>query len=305
MVEQKLLDSRKPLFYHRIIDVLNNCFGEEFLGKTYKRWQMGSFPFICAGIEYSIWFPKLSVDGKTASKSRWINTISSDSKTIEEYGGKKRFDPSNKIIFVFAKKATEPYCFIGVFKVDTNRSTENHYYYYKIADIADLRSNVPLIHGAEDEEQLDEKLVSDLRKDEVFVPVDGFEYQGKPLPVPKPQHIQGRIVYPRDPQTALNALAHAEYTCEIDSMHPTFIRKKTGKPYTEPHHLIPMSMQEHFSVSLDVEENIVSLCSNCHNHIHYGRGSEKLLKALYKKRKKALHSVGIDVTEKQLLSFYK
>ena len=30
-----------------------------------------------------------------------------------------------------------------------------------------------------------------------------------------------------------------------------------------------------------------------------------MIKALFKKRKKALHSVGIDVTEKQLLSFYK
>jgi Zn-finger protein len=56
---------------------------------------------------------------------------------------------------------------------------------------------------------------------------------------------------------------------------------------------------------LDVEENIVSLCSTCHNHIHYGEGAEELLKKLYKTRKKALASVGIVITEEELLSYYK
>ena len=72
-------------------------------------------------------------------------------------------------------------------------------------------------------------------------------------------------------QTAVNVLDHAGFTCEIDPRHPIFIRKHSDKPYTEPHHLIPLAMQDQFDVSLDVEENIISICSNCHNEIHYGK----------------------------------
>lgn len=85
----------------------------------------------------------------------------------------------------------------------------------------------------------------------------------------------------------------------------TFLRKNSGKPYTEPHHLIPMAFSDEFPVSLDVEENIVSLCSNCHNHIHYGQGAEELLKKLYLERRDALKSVGLEISLDQLLGFYK
>lgn len=70
--------------------------------------------------------------------------------------------------------------------------------------------------------------------------------------------------------------------------HPTFIRKKSDKKYTEPHHLIPMAFSDEFDVSLDVEENIVSLCSNCHNQIHYGKDADVLLRKLYEERKDEL-----------------
>lgn len=42
-----------------------------------------------------------------------------------------------------------------------------------------------------------------------------------------------------------------------------------------------MAYSDKFKVSLDVEANIVSLCSTCHNHIHYGVGAKDLLTALY------------------------
>ena len=75
----------------------------------------------------------------------------------------------------------------------------------------------------------------------------------------------------------------------------------------EPHHLIPISEQSNFNVSLDVEANIVSLCSNCHNCIHYGVTKEKLiiLKKLFLDRKDRLLQCGIDITFNQLLNMYK
>lgn len=103
---------------------------------------------------------------------------------------------------------------------------------------------------------------------------------------------------------AINALAHAGYVCEVDLTHPTFIRKKSDKKYTEPHHLVPMAFSDEFEVSLDVEENIVSLCSNCHNHIHYGKDADILIKHLYEERKTILESAGIKITLGRLLSMY-
>ena len=110
-----------------------------------------------------------------------------------------------------------------------------------------------------------------------------------------------RKTYPRDVEVSLNALRLAEYKCECDRTHETFIRKKDGTPYTEPHHLIPLSCHASFDVSLDVEENIVSLCSHCHNKLHYGRDIEETLQTLYDARKGLLANAGIDISFSELL----
>lgn len=112
-------------------------------------------------------------------------------------------------------------------------------------------------------------------------------------------------IYPRDKKRATNALAYADFVCEIDDRHPTFIRKSSSKNYVEPHHLIPMKYSEKYDNSLDVEANIVSLCSNCHNEIHYGRDYETLLKKLYNARKDSLYKAGINVTFEELKEMYK
>ena len=45
--------------------------------------------------------------------------------------------------------------------------------------------------------------------------------------------------------------------------------------FVEVHHLIPMEKQNDFEDSLDVPENIVALCPNCHRKIHLASKSEK------------------------------
>lgn len=109
----------------------------------------------------------------------------------------------------------------------------------------------------------------------------------------------------RDTQRAANALQNADYKCEYDETDRTFLRKN-GKPYTEPHHLIPISQYANFKCSVDVEENIVSLCSYCHNLLHYGRmeDKEKILKKLYNDRITMLKKAGLDLTFEQLKSYY-
>lgn len=111
----------------------------------------------------------------------------------------------------------------------------------------------------------------------------------------------------RDPQIAANALANADYKCEYDSADRTFPRKKSGKPYTEPHHLIPISRYIDFTCSVDVEENIVSLCSHCHNLLHYGQMADKevILKKLYNDRIDGLRASGLKLSFDKLKSYYE
>lgn len=152
------------------------------------------------------------------------------------------------------------------------------------------------------EAQEDKGLIEELRQ--ANVTTENFEYIGKPKLKTAPVYKNGHKTYPRDRQVAINALAHAHYECEVDASHLTFIRKKSEKKYTEPHHLIPMAFSDEFEVSLDVEENIVSLCSNCHNLIHYGKDANILITQLYEERKTVLENVGINITLGRLLSMY-
>ena len=116
----------------------------------------------------------------------------------------------------------------------------------------------------------------------------------------------GRETPKRDQQRATDALRHAGYLCEYNNEDRTFLRRN-GKPYTEPHHLIPISRYKDFDYSVDVMENIVSLCSHCHNLLHYGRFEDKrpILKKLYSDRCDALRMCGLDLTMEELEAYYK
>lgn len=130
------------------------------------------------------------------------------------------------------------------------------------------------------------------------------EYSGKPKEKQERQISGERTYYPRNHKTAVNALIMADFKCEYNDTHETFIRRKDGHPYTEPHHLVPLSYSEEFPVSLDVEENIVSLCSTCHNHLHYGKDKKPLLEKLFLEREEHLRKAGIAITIEQLLKMY-
>jgi predicted HNH restriction endonuclease len=110
--------------------------------------------------------------------------------------------------------------------------------------------------------------------------------------------------YPRDPVAAKRALCHASFICEFVASHDTFPRMIDGLPYMETHHLIPLKYADHFEISIDVPENIVCLCSTCHNRIHYGRNKEEIIEYLWSLRKNDLHDVGIDIDLSEILSFY-
>ena len=111
--------------------------------------------------------------------------------------------------------------------------------------------------------------------------------------------------YPRNAQVVFNALHSAEYKCELDCNTELFLRKNSQLNYTEGHHLIPLCYQNDFEYSLDVEANVVSLCPNCHRHLHYGDDIVDMLKELYEARKERLKKCGIEISFVQLWLMYR
>jgi len=129
-----------------------------------------------------------------------------------------------------------------------------------------------------------------------------------PLPKgPVSNRTGNKNTYLRYPSISRLALSKAGYQCEANIEHSSFLSRRTSEQYMEPHHLIPMSMTDYFNVSLDREQNIFSLCSNCHNQIHYGTKEDvqKLIAQLFSARKNEICSVlGRAITLEEIYKIY-
>ena len=95
----------------------------------------------------------------------------------------------------------------------------------------------------------------------------------------------------------------ANFKCEVNPLHRTFIAKINDKPYMEGHHVIPISMQTDYSSNIDVHANIMCLCPTCHRLLHYGRDDNRvdLLNYIYDQRHNRLEHCGIEVTKKDFV----
>jgi predicted HNH restriction endonuclease len=108
--------------------------------------------------------------------------------------------------------------------------------------------------------------------------------------------------------TAKAAIVKQKYICQINKNHKPFINFISGKNNVEGHHLIPMKFYNKYPYSIDIEDNIIALCPNCHREIHQSdiENIEKMLKKLLtKKRQESLKKKGILITDKKLLLLYK
>lgn len=112
--------------------------------------------------------------------------------------------------------------------------------------------------------------------------------------------------FQRSIQESVRALEMANFKCEVNPTHETFISAASNKPYVEGHHLIPLSFQDQFEHSIDIKENIVALCPNCHRLLHHGTNNEKerILFNLWTERKNLIFQRGIKVDTPTFLQFY-
>jgi 5-methylcytosine-specific restriction protein A len=139
--------------------------------------------------------------------------------------------------------------------------------------------------------------------------LDNFEEHAQlqlvPIEIPKKSlSVIERIQ--RKARIVTEALIKAEYKCALDETHQTFIQKRSGNPYMEAHHLIPLKAQHRFGYSLDVSSNVVSLCPNCHRKIHNADSSiqKEVLEYLLEKRRGDLKQQGLEVPLDTLLNYY-
>ncbi len=95
----------------------------------------------------------------------------------------------------------------------------------------------------------------------------------------------------------------ADYKCEIDRGHESFIAEATGKPYMEGHHAIPLRKQSQFTLSLDVYANIICLCPICHRRIHFGLKEDRgmLMNKIYEERADRLYNSGIRLSKEEFV----
>ena len=124
-----------------------------------------------------------------------------------------------------------------------------------------------------------------------------------PIEANPPQMVT-RVEWSRSNILREQALSFADYACEIDKDHQSFIAEKTNKAYMEGHHAIPMSNQPKFRQSLDVYANIVCLCPICHRRIHYGIRADRIqmMHILYGMRAERLANSGIFLSQEEFVS---
>jgi 5-methylcytosine-specific restriction protein A len=111
----------------------------------------------------------------------------------------------------------------------------------------------------------------------------------------------------RDPDMAYTAIFNANFQCENNPSHETFKSAVTSKQFVEAHHLIPMEFQDKYEASIDVPENIISLCPNCHRAFHNSIDKIKieLIKKFYRQRTNSLKEREINIEDNKLLEYYK
>jgi hypothetical protein len=120
----------------------------------------------------------------------------------------------------------------------------------------------------------------------------------------------GRKRYKTQKKIRDTVLANCNYLCNCNDLKHFYFEATNFQNYVECHHIIPMNRQEEYwftkNVNLDIPQNIVALCPNCHSQIHLGSRSArlKIISELYVRNKAQLLSFDPDLTLSLLASYY-
>lgn len=107
-----------------------------------------------------------------------------------------------------------------------------------------------------------------------------------------------------------SVLEKSNYLCNCDNNKHYYFEAINLHNYVEGHHIVPMNRQEEYyfnsNINLDVPNNIVTLCPNCHCQIHLGsrQARLKIISELYVRNKTNLLALNPDLTLAILASYY-
>ena len=105
-------------------------------------------------------------------------------------------------------------------------------------------------------------------------------------------------------------LENANYYCDCHDSKHFYFESADFHQYVEGHHIVPMNRQEEYyfdkNINLDIPNNIVPLCPNCHCQIHLGsrQARIKILSELFIRNKAKLLSFNSELTLSILASYY-
>ena len=109
-------------------------------------------------------------------------------------------------------------------------------------------------------------LISDINYEDMFFENDQQE-----------NDIKNKILVnvKRDNKVIYEAIKQGECKCYFDNEHITFETDKLTN-FVEGHHIIPMGQQKSFAQNLDIVDNVIPLCPNCHRKIHLAKDNIKM-----------------------------
>ena len=105
-------------------------------------------------------------------------------------------------------------------------------------------------------------------------------------------------------------LRQASYLCNCHDKRHFYFESVDLHNYVEGHHIVPMNRQEEYyfdkDINLDIPNNIVPLCPNCHCQIHLGSRQARIqiISELFVRNKAKLLSFDPNLTLSLLASYY-
>lgn len=107
-----------------------------------------------------------------------------------------------------------------------------------------------------------------------------------------------------------SVLERANYLCNCNDSKHFYFESVDLHNYVEGHHIVPMNRQEEYyydnGINLDIPNNIIPLCPNCHCQIHLGSRSAriKIISEIYVRNKAKLFSFNPNLSLSILASYY-
>ena len=111
----------------------------------------------------------------------------------------------------------------------------------------------------------------------------------------------------RSQRVKKQAMANFKNTCFYHNQNPSWhneghFNKQNGDRYLEAHYIVPINKSRLFNSSLDIVENIIPLCPNCHSKIH--NADNKHIKELLNSAYRYIKNSNIPITQQILEDFY-